>query len=120
MIQAIYIVFCLLLAYVNKRRIAYDKVINHPLNACFHLAFWIVVVIITRSWFPVAVLPFEGRLFFDTGLNIMRHLPIDYVSRTPKSYVDRFEKSVFGMDGILPKILYLIIIIVLNVIYYGR
>jgi hypothetical protein len=56
------------------------------------VAFWVVVVIITRSWFPVAVLPFEGRLFFDTGLNIMRGLPVDYVSRTPKSYVDRFEK----------------------------
>jgi hypothetical protein len=48
----------------------------------------------------------------------MRGLPIDYVARNPKSIVDKFEKSIFGMDGILPKIIYLAIIIALNILYY--
>lgn len=117
-IQGVYIVFCLILAYINKRRIAYDKRIHHGINGLLHAVFWIAVLIITKSWFPACVLPFIGRLFFDAALNLMRGLPLDYVAKNPKSIIDKFEKSIFGNDGILPKILYLAIIITLNTVYY--
>jgi hypothetical protein len=117
-IEGIYIVFCLLLAYANQRRISYDLVIYHGINGLCHVIFWGVVLLITKSWFPACVLPFLGRLFFDAGLNVMRHLPLDYVARNPKSWIDRIEKSIFGNDGILPKLIYLIIIIGLNVLHY--
>lgn len=119
-IQAIYIVFCLLLAYYNKRRIVYDKRILHGINGLLHALFWCVTLYYTRSWFPACILPFIGRLFFDAALNLMRRLPLDYVAQKPKSIVDKFEKSIFGNDGILPKMLYLIIIITLNALHYGR
>lgn len=116
-IEALYIIFCLLLAYINKRLIVYDKRVKHGINGLLHAVFWSVVLLITRSWFPACVLPFLGRLFFDASLNIMRGLPIDYVAKNPKSIIDKFEKSVFGYDGILPKVIYLIIIIILNIFY---
>lgn len=119
-IEATYIIFCLLLAYYNRRRILYDKVIHHGLNALLHAVAWGIVLLITKSWFPAVVLPFLGRLFFDAALNVFRRLPVDYVARSPKSIIDKVEKSIFGNDGILPKILYLIIIIVLNIIYHGN
>lgn len=120
MIQGIYIIFCLLLAYYNKRRISYDLRIYHGLNALLHVIAWGVVFFFTRSWFPLAVLPFEGRIFFDTALNVMRRLPLDYVAKNPKSIIDQGEKKLFGNDGILPKVIYAIIIIVLNIVFYGR
>jgi hypothetical protein len=117
-VEGVYIVFCLLLAYANQRRISYDLVIYHGINGLLHAIFWVVALIITKSWFPACVLPFLGRLFFDAGLNVMRHLPLDYVARNPKSWIDKIEKSIFGNDGILPKLIYLIIIIGLNVLHY--
>lgn len=117
-IESIYIIFCLLLAWFNKRRIVYDKRIYHGVNALIHAGLWLAVLLITKSWFPACVLPFIGRLFFDAALNVMRRLPLDYVARYPKSIIDKVEKSIFGMDGVLPKIIYLIIIIVLNILYY--
>lgn len=118
-IQLIYIAFCLALAWYNYRRILFDKRIYHGINGALHLAFWGVVVIITKSWFPVVVLPFLGRVFFDAALNAMRRLPLNYVAKNPKSIVDKVEKSVFGNDGILPKVVYLGLAIALNIIYYA-
>lgn len=119
-IEAVYIVFCLLLAYFNKRRIAYDKRIRHGVNGLLHACFWVGTMLITKSWFPACVLPFLGRLFFDAALNVMRRLPVDYVARNPKSIIDRLEKKIFNGDGILPKIIYLIVAVTLNIIYYVR
>lgn len=119
-IEAIYIIFCLILAYINKRLISKDKPIKHGLNGFFHAVFWLAVLWLTNNWFPACVLPFIGRLFFDAGLNLMRELPLDYVAKKPKSIVDKIEKSIFRSDGILPKIIYLIIIIALNILYYAR
>lgn len=117
MIQGIYILFSMALAYYNYRRILYDKRIFHGVNGLLHLAFWLGVFLFTKSWFPVVVLPFIGRLFFDSGLNLMRNLPLGYVPRKPKSIVDKIEKWLFGMDGIAPKFIYTIIIITLNIVY---
>lgn len=118
-IEAIYIAFCLILAYVNKRLIAYDKRIRHGWNGLFHAVFLLTVIWLNNKWFPACVLPFVGRLFFDAALNLMRGLPLDYVAKNPKSLIDQIEKSVFGNDGILPKVIYLVLIIVLNIVYYA-
>lgn len=115
-IEGIYIIFCLILAYVNKRLIAYDKRVKHGWNGFLHAVFWIAVLWTSNNWFPASVLPFIGRLFFDAGLNLMRGLPLDYVAKKPRSLIDKIEKAVFGNDGILPKVIYLIIIIVLNIL----
>jgi hypothetical protein len=127
--EIIYIIFCLALAYWNYRQIARDKVINHDNNGLMHIVCWIIINLVfylspaykdSPTWLLSIALPFIGRLFFDSSLSLMRGLPLDYVSKTPKSIIDKFEKSIFGMNGLLPKLIYLVIIIALNIIYYAR
>jgi len=58
----------------------------------------------------------EGRVAFDWMLNIFRKLPLDYVSKSPKAITDRIEKWIFGDDGFLPKAIYILISIIINVL----
>jgi hypothetical protein len=56
---------------------------------------------------------------FDTSLNSLRGLPLDYVAQKPKSIIDQIEKKVFGKNGILPKMVYLLIAITFTIISYA-
>lgn len=118
--ELIYIFICAALAYVNYLVIIADKRVYHGLNGLLHLACWITVFLLTRNWILVAILPFVARLFFDVMLNLMRGLPINYVPKYPKSIADKVEKKIFGLDGLTPKAIYLIVIITLNIIYYAN
>lgn len=109
-----YIIFCLLLAYYNASRIKQDKRIYHGINAAFHIICWTVIYLLTKNWFVISALPFIGRLFFDTSLNLMRGLSISYAPLNPKSWTDIVEEHVFRFNEVLPKVIYLIIIIILN------
>lgn len=110
-----YIVFCLLLAYYNAMRIKNDKRVYHGINAALHIICWAVIYLLTKNWFVISALPFIGRLFFDTSLNLMRGLSISYAPLNPKSWIDIAEERVFRFNEVLPKIVYLITIIILNV-----
>ena len=112
-----YLVFCLALAYVNHRLIAYGKRIYHALNGLLHAVCWGLVYMVTESWLLTASLPFMGRAVFDSSLSLMRGLSLDYVAKNPKSIIDQMEKGVFGNDGILPKVIYLTISIILIIVY---
>jgi hypothetical protein len=112
--QALYTVFCVALAYVNYRVIAADKRVFHAVNGIAHLLFWVAAFKFS-SWLILLLLPFIGRLFFDSALNLFRGLPLDYVPAKPKSIIDKVEKRFFGKDGETPKLIYLLVIIILNV-----
>jgi hypothetical protein len=112
--ELIYLFICTALAYINYRVIIADKRVYHALNGLVHIACWVAVYLITKNFVLVAILPFIARLFFDVMLNLMRGLPINYVPKNPKSIADKVEKKVFGMDGLTPKAIYFIIIVVLN------
>lgn len=119
MIQLFYILFCIGLAYINYRVIIADRKVFHGLNALLHVVFWVVVWFKTKDALLVAMLPFIGRLFFDCALNLMRGREIEYVPLNPKSWVDKAEKKIFDGDGLLPKAIWLLIIILLNILYYA-
>lgn len=116
----LYIIFCIILAYINYRLIINDRRIYHALNGLAHLAFWIIVHLTMGSWPLTLAMPFIARLFFDVALNLFRGLPLDYVPRNPKSIADKVEKAVFGSAGFTPKLIWLIIIVALITIYYVR
>lgn len=97
-----------------------DAKIFHGLNGLLHLLWWGAVWYFTRDWWLVAACPFTGRLLFDTVLNVLRKKGIGYVSPAPKSILDRIEKAVFGNNGILPKVLYAIVVIILVVLHYVK
>lgn len=115
---AAYIIFCLLLAKYNHRRIRKDKRIYHGLNGCAHFIFWTGFYLATKDWLLLIAFPLIGRLFFDTALNVFRMgwRNIGYVAKNPKSIIDKGEKFAFKKDGITPKIIYLTLIITLHLI----
>lgn len=114
---AAYVAFCIGFAWINAGVIKEGGRIYHGLNGLLHLICWFCIWLVTKEWALLAALPFIGRLFFDSALNIMRGLPLDYVAKNPKSIIDKAEKGLFGNNGIIPKVIYLIISITLIVIY---
>jgi hypothetical protein len=108
----LYAIACIGLAAFNADLIRDGKRIYHFWNGAIHLTAAILIGYFTNWQYGLAVL-FIARLFFDVSLNLMRGLSIDYVSPKPKSIVDRVEKWVFKNNGIIPKILYAFIIVIL-------
>lgn len=109
----IYQVFVILLALDNAKRIKEDKRIYHGLNGGLHIAAALLVWYFTDFLNAVSLF-FLTRVVFDISLNLFRGLGIDYVSPSPKSIVDQYEKKLFGTDGISPKIVYILILICLQ------
>lgn len=112
MIALLYIPFCVFFAWLNAKWIADGKRIYHGINGAIHL---IVAVLVGYffGWRAGVAILFITRVFFDWGLNLFRGLPLGYVSLNPKSIVDRVEKALFKLNGILPKVIYLVIIVIL-------
>lgn len=112
----VYALFCIAFAWLNAVLIKANKRIYHGLNGLLHIAaavvgwhFW--------GWVIGISILFVARLVFDTSLNLFRGLPIEYVPRSPKSIVDKIEKTVFNSDGIMPKLVYFAIIVLLNIFF---
>lgn len=109
LIALLYIPILLILAWYNAVLIRKGKRIYHFWNGLLHCVVaggvWVL-----DSWQSGLAVLFIARVVFDTALNLMRGLPIDYVPKDPKSIVDKLEKKVFGNNGIIPKIIYIIII----------
>lgn len=110
LILAIYIPFCIWLAYDNAQRIKDDKPIKHWLNGLLHILTAIVATFFEGWLIGLSVL-LAVRIVFNTALNAFRGLPIDYVSPKPKSLVDKIEKRLFGNNGWIPLIIYSILLI---------
>lgn len=108
----LYAIACIGLAAYNNDLIRDGKRIYHAINGAIHLTAAILIGYFTNWQYGLAVL-FIARLFFDVSLNLMRGLAIDYVSPKPKSIVDRIEKWAFKNNGLVPKILYAFIIVIL-------
>jgi hypothetical protein len=128
--------FCVAFSYLNAYWIKRNKRIYHGLNGGLHLAIIISCAVFIQ---PVLALlmPFEGRVLFDWPLNLFRDLPIGYVSQKPDSVIDRMEKAVFEklfyfirkqfktgsysfLVGVLPKLIYATLFVVLLVLYSRR
>lgn len=117
--QIAYVLFCIFLAYHNGKLIKKDKSINHKLNGILHLVCWVAIYLLSKSVVLLIIMPFLGRLFFDTALCLFRGLRWDYVSpwvkqgRPQSSVTDRIEWKIFK-SGKWPKIVYAVIVIALN------
>lgn len=116
--EILYIAFCILLAYANSIAIKEGRKIAHAANGFLHLVVATVSAIV--FWIPgFIIILCNSRVAFDSALNIFREdVRLNYVSPKPASWVDRIEKSVFGLDFYTPKIIYLCISAALNIIYY--
>lgn len=110
-----YAIWCVFFAFLNRIEIVtLDEKILHWFNGLLHFTaalFFAIAVSIPTGLSMLLI----GRLFFDTALNLFRGLPISYVPLEPKSIVDKIEIFVFDGHGLLPKIVYLLILICLNI-----
>jgi hypothetical protein len=101
-------------AFLNYLTIErWDERVRHGFNGMCHVI-TCVYFGLEVHWMMGTAMFFTARISFDTALNLMRGKKIGYVSVNPKSIIDKLEKWVFGYNGVLPKVLYLIIAIVLN------
>lgn len=107
-----YGLFCVAFAKLNAVLIKANKRIYHGLNGLLHLAAAVAGWYFFDWKIGLAIL-FVARLVFDTSLNLFRGLPLSYVPRAPKSIVDKVEKKIFKNEGLVPKIVYLAIILIL-------
>lgn len=112
----LYATFCIAFAGLNAYLINKGKRIYHALNGAIHL------ICIGLIWYfygwklGVAAFP-VARVFFDWSLNLFRGYALGYVPIAPKSIIDKGEKLIFGMNGILPKVIYLAIAAALIIWY---
>ncbi len=116
LLQTIYVGWVVWFAFLNKKWIDDGWRIRHAVNGVAHLiaAF---VAYLNFGW-PIAIaILFIVATFFDGFLSMFRGLSFDYVSPKPMSIKDRIEKRIFGMNGILPKLIYLIVATLLNFYY---
>lgn len=112
-----YFFFCIILAAINHEILIDGKPIKHFWNGLVHLCVAIPAAVFIH-WAVGLVLLCNTRVVFDVSLNLMRRLPIDYVSPKPASIVDKTEKKLFGNNGILPKLIYIGISIAANIYYF--
>ena len=102
-----YLLFVVIIAWDNAKRIDNDKKIKHWLNGLAHLSMACILYFV--DWKLSVALLYLIRVTFDISLNLFRELPINYVSPKPASFIDKIEKQIFGLNGYAPKIIYLII-----------
>lgn len=111
--SAILCAWNLLNAYYDASRINKFKPISHTLNG-------VVYLVITGAliwWMDISPLflltAFTDRqLFFDIPLNLMRkpRKPWNYVTEDENpAFTDKMEIKIFGRNGTLPNVIYLII-----------
>lgn len=119
--QIIYVIWCVFWAYANYRGIVFANVwVLHGVNGLLHGSIWYGMVLISKDWQILAVAPFIGKLFFDVALSMLRELPLIYIPVKPKSILDRIEKRLFFNNGVYAKVTYAVLIIALNIYYYGN
>ena len=118
-----YLLFVVILAWDNAKRIDKDKKIKHWLNGLAHLSMAGILYFI--DWKLSVSLLFLVKLVFDTALNLFRGEGIDYISPDIKKitslwmalrkgkFADYIEYKIFGNNGYTPKIVYLIIAVCL-------
>jgi hypothetical protein len=112
--QIIYTVWVVWFAYLNKLWIRNDAGFRHWANAIAHLSASVFVGLHWGWLYGFAIL-FEVRAIFDGTLSLFRGLSFDYVSPKPSSFFDKVEKKIFGMNGMLPKIIYISVAIAINI-----
>lgn len=116
-LQAIYIVFAIILAKLNANIIAKGRTIWHFGNGLIH--FTVAVFASVIWWWPIGIAVLcNTNVFFNSFLNYFRFGRINYISSTPKSVIDKWEIKLFGHDFYLPRMMYLLISLSINCLYF--
>lgn len=104
------------LAYQDSRRLANKKWIKHGINAAVYIGLLLAVWFLHGwDWKLIAALLLTRQIFFDSPLSLFRGLKWNYITpaEKPAAIIDRLEKRIFGMNGTLMYIVYIVSLIIL-------
>lgn len=111
------------LAWLDARKIGNKKTIKHGINGAVYVAlcgvcFWLYPLWANLYQFinMILILFLVRQLVFDTFLNHYRNLDFFYVSKVPKSIIDRIENKIFGLNGALQFVVYIILWLILFIV----
>jgi hypothetical protein len=112
--QSILIGFNLVNSRIDAYRILKNKTIAHGVNFGAYLILVLILALFFKSWFLFIPAFFSRQITFDIPLNLRRGLKWDYVSldRPPKALMDQIEVRIFGYNGRLSSVIYLILWVV--------
>lgn len=99
------------LAQGDAERIKKGGWIYHGINGLVYSAMATVPYYFFADYWLIGALLFNRLLVFNIALNYFRHLPWDYVSKTPKAVTDRIAMLIFGGNGMFMYLVYLLIFI---------
>src|SRR5690349_18470391 len=109
------LLLCVWMAARDAQALKDGGKIKHAINGAVHLITGLLVGVFYGWPHGIAWLC-ECAVVFDVSLSLFRGLHPFYVSPNPKSWKDRIEKSMFGMNGFLPKLIYTGIFILMQFI----
>lgn len=75
-----------------------------------------IVSLIAKDWILFILLLLERKLVFDIALNVFRGKPFFYVSATTTSILDKWQRKLFGLNGLLPAVILAGLIVGLNIL----
>lgn len=87
--------------------------IKHAVNGAVHLITGSLVAIFYGVAPAIAWLC-ECAVVFDVALALFRGLSPFYITMTPKAWKDIIEQWIFGKNGVLPKLVYIIIFFIFS------
>lgn len=102
------------MAWWHSELIKDGKPIKHGLWGGGYLALAVLFSVLNHSWTFFVLSLFIRKVVFDLLLNSFRGLPLFYVSKSPKSIIDKLHLKWFGSNSELYMSIYFVILIVLN------
>lgn len=110
--------FNLVNSQIDAYRILKNKTIAHGVNLGAYLILVLILTLFFKNWLLFIPAFFNRQITFDIPLNLRRKLKWDYVSldRPPKALMDRIEVRIFGYNGKLSTIIYLILWVVFSIV----
>jgi hypothetical protein len=89
----VFVVFNIILAYFDARRINRNARIYHGINGAVYSVLLLLVYLLTRDWMLIIGLAILRIPVFNTALNYFRDKELTYLSESTTSIIDQFTNS---------------------------
>lgn len=112
--EIIFLIANIAMADYHAKLLKEDKKILHGLWGAGYLAFAGLLSFLNHSWLLFLCSLLIRKVVFDLSLNLFRGLPLFYVSKEPKSIIDKLHWKYFKFHSEYYMTAYLFITIILN------
>jgi hypothetical protein len=85
------------MAFHHARLIKQNRPIRHGLWACAYMGA-VVLSCVVFTWWYLPILVLNRAVIFSPVLNLRRGLPVNYISSSTTSVIDKLESRLFGRN----------------------